>query len=31
MNVAVDYKQDGDKLTAATIKAAAPKASPKAK
>jgi Cu/Ag efflux protein CusF len=31
MNVAVDYKKDGDKLTAATIKAAAPKASPKAK
>jgi Cu/Ag efflux protein CusF len=31
MNVAVEYKKDGDKLIAATIKAAAPKASPKAK
>ncbi len=31
MNVAVEYKKDGDKLMAASIKAAAPKASPKAK
>ena len=31
MNVAVEYKKDGDKLIAASIKAAAPKASPKAK
>ncbi len=31
MNVAVEYKKDGDKLTATSIKAAAPKASPKAK
>jgi Cu/Ag efflux protein CusF len=31
MNVTIEYKKDGDKLIAATIKAAAPKASPKAK
>jgi hypothetical protein len=31
MNVAIEYKKDGDKLIAGTIKAAAPKASPKAK
>jgi len=31
MNVAVEYKKDGDKLIAASIKAGAPKASPKAK
>jgi len=31
MNVAIEYKKDGDKLIAASIKAAAPKASPKAK
>jgi Cu/Ag efflux protein CusF len=31
MNVTIEYKKDGDKLVAATIKAAAPKASPKAK
>jgi Cu/Ag efflux protein CusF len=31
MNVAIEYKKDGDKLTAASVKAAAPKASPKAK
>jgi Cu/Ag efflux protein CusF len=31
MNVAVEYKKDGDKLIATSIKAAAPKASPKAK
>ena len=31
MNVAIGYKKDGDKLIAGTIKAAAPKASPKAK
>ncbi len=31
MKVAVEYKKDGDKLIAASIKAAAPKASPKAK
>jgi Cu/Ag efflux protein CusF len=29
MNVAIEYKKDGDKLIAATIKAAAPKAAPK--
>ena len=31
LNVSIEYKKDGDKLIAATIKAAAPKASPKAK
>ena len=31
MNVTIEYKKDGDKLIAATIKEAAPKASPKAK
>jgi Cu/Ag efflux protein CusF len=31
VNVAIEYKKDGDKLMAASIKAAAPKASPKAK
>jgi len=31
MNVTIEYKKDGDKLIAATIKAATPKASPKAK
>jgi hypothetical protein len=31
MNVTIEYKKDGDKLIAATIKTAAPKASPKAK
>lgn len=31
MNVTISYKKDGDKLIAAAIKAAAPKASPKAK
>ena len=31
MNVTIEYKKDGDKLIAATIKAAAPKALPKAK
>ncbi len=31
MNVAVEYKKDGDKLIATSIKAAAPTASPKAK
>ncbi len=31
MNVAVEYKKDGDKLIASSIKAAAPKASTKAK
>jgi Cu/Ag efflux protein CusF len=31
MNVAIEYNKDGDKLIAGTIKAAAPKASPKAK
>jgi len=31
MNVTIEYKKDGDKLIAATIKAAAPKASPKTK
>jgi Cu/Ag efflux protein CusF len=31
MNVAIEYKKDGDKLIAGTIKAAAPRASPKAK
>ena len=29
MQVAVEYKKDGDKMTAATIKVAAPKAAPK--
>jgi Cu/Ag efflux protein CusF len=29
MNVSVEYKKDGDKLVAVTIKAAAPKAAPK--
>ena len=31
MNVTIEYKKDGDKMIAATIKAAVPKASPKAK
>jgi hypothetical protein len=31
MNVALEYKKDGDKLIAVTIKVAAPKAAPKAK
>ncbi len=31
MNVTIEYKKDGDKLIAATIKADAPKAAPKAK
>ena len=31
MSVAVEYKKDGDKMTAATVKVAAPKAAPKAK
>jgi len=31
MNVTIEYKKDGDKLIAATIKAATPKATPKAK
>jgi Cu/Ag efflux protein CusF len=31
MNVTIEHKKDGDKLIAATIKAAAPKASPKTK
>jgi len=31
MNVTIEYKKDGDKMIAATIKAAAPKASPKTK
>jgi Cu/Ag efflux protein CusF len=31
MNVTIAYKKDGDKLIATAIKAAAPKASPKAK
>ena len=31
MNVTIEYKKDGDKLIAATIKVAAPTASPKAK
>lgn len=31
MNVTITYKKDGDKLIAASVKAAAPKASPKAK
>ncbi len=31
MNVAIEYKKDGDKMIAASIKAAAPKASPKTK
>jgi len=31
MNVAIEYKKDGDKLIAVTIKVAAPKAAPKAK
>jgi hypothetical protein len=29
MNVAIEYKKDGDKLVAETIKAAAPEAPPK--
>jgi hypothetical protein len=31
MNVAVEYKKEGEKLVTASIKAAAPKATPKAK
>jgi Cu/Ag efflux protein CusF len=31
MNVALEYKKDGDKLIAVTIKVSAPKAAPKAK
>ena len=31
MNVAIEYKKDGDKMIAATIKVSAPKAAPKAK
>lgn len=31
MNVTIAYKKDGDKLIAVSVKAAAPKASPKAK
>jgi Cu/Ag efflux protein CusF len=31
MNVVIEYKKDGDKLIAVTIKVSAPKAAPKAK
>ena len=31
MNVAIEYKKDGDKMIATTIKVSAPKAAPKAK